>query len=135
MKPKQKKETIRKLRVFFEPRPEIIFAYLHGSFVEGISFRDIDIAVYVDETIIHIGKELDYGIDISIEAETATKVTPVDVKVINHAPIAFQFHSTKGILLFSKDDEVRTDFLATLWSLYYDQAITKRDFLREMLSG
>jgi len=135
MKPKQKKETIRKLRAFFEPRPEIIFSYLHGSFVEGISFRDIDIAVYVDKTIIHAGKEIDYGIDISIEAEAATKVTPIDLKVINNAPIAFQFHSTKGILLFSKDDEVRTDFLATVWSLYYDQTITKRDFLKEMLGG
>jgi len=135
MKQKQKKETIRKLRVFFEARPEIIFAYLHGSFVEGISFRDIDISVYVDETIIPEEKELDYGINISIEAEIATKVTPIDVKVINNAPIAFQFHSTEGILLFSRNDEVRTDFLATVWSLYYDHAITKRNFLKEMLSG
>jgi predicted nucleotidyltransferase len=28
--------------------PDVVFAYLHGSFVEGEVFRDIDVAVFLD---------------------------------------------------------------------------------------
>jgi len=31
-------------------RNEILFAYLHGSFLESKTFQDIDVAVYLEET-------------------------------------------------------------------------------------
>ena len=36
--------VIEALRRELEGRPEVLFAYLHGSFIEGGPYRDIDVA-------------------------------------------------------------------------------------------
>jgi len=40
-----------RLREALEAREEIVFAYLHGSFAEGLPFRDVDVAIYLDPTV------------------------------------------------------------------------------------
>jgi len=45
-----KEEIKTKIKEVLAERHEIIFAYIHGSF-KDIYFRDVDIAVYVDETV------------------------------------------------------------------------------------
>ena len=123
-----------KLKIFLETVPEVIFAYLHGSLAEGLPFRDIDVAIYVNEGIVSQEKALDYGIRLSIEAEIATKLSPLDIKVINYAPNGFKYHATKGILLFSKDDELRCDFLEKLWNKYLDLQPTRKALLLDILT-
>lgn len=47
--PMQKREQlIGDLRSCLEARSEIIYAYVFGSFLTGMPFRDIDLAVYVN---------------------------------------------------------------------------------------
>ena len=45
---REKAHVTSALRDLLEFREEVLFAYLHGSFVNGSRFRDIDVAVYLD---------------------------------------------------------------------------------------
>jgi predicted nucleotidyltransferase len=110
----------------------ILFAYLHGSFAEGRPFRDIDIAVFVDGRRISKKGALDFEVSSSIKLERTIGV-PVDVKVINYAPLAFQYYSTAGTLLMCRDDDFRVDFLTKTRSLYFDFRSSSERFLMEML--
>lgn len=132
-KTNEKKEVVSKLKVFLKKRKEIIFAYIHGSFAEGIPFNDIDIAVYVEENFISREEATDYSLKITAEAEMVTKISPLDVKVLNYAPIGFKYFSTKGILLFSKDEEKRCDFLEETWKRYFDLLPKRKQILLDIL--
>jgi len=129
----EEKERIREvLGRLLEEEGRIIFAYLHGSFAEGRSFRDIDIAVYVEESEVPREGVIDFEIMTSMKLETNVKL-PVDIKVINYAPLGFQYYSTTGSLLMCRDDDLRVDFLTKIRSLYFDFQTRSKRFLLEML--
>jgi len=117
-----------------EKEETIRFAYLHGSFAEGRPFRDIDIAVFVDESRFSKKEALDFEVSCSVKLERTIGM-PVDVRVINYAPLAFQYHSTAGTLLMRRDDDFRVDFLTKTRSLYFDFRSSSERFLMEMLYG
>lgn len=80
------KEAIRqRLRRLLEARPEIAFAYLHGSFVDRVRYSDVDIAVYLDPPVV---EPFDYEMEVSAALTLAVRV-PVDVHVLNGAPLGF----------------------------------------------
>ncbi len=110
----------------------IIFAYLHGSFAEGKAFRDIDVGVYVVESRVPREQALDLEISVSTNLEERIRI-PVDLRVINYAPLSFQYYSTTGILLMCKEDDVQADFLTKTRSLYFDFKPASERFLKEML--
>ncbi|MBI5233234.1 MAG: nucleotidyltransferase domain-containing protein, partial [Deltaproteobacteria bacterium] len=56
----------------------ISFAYVHGSFAEGLRFRDIDVALFFDAPF----NRLDVESDLSYELLTKTDY-PVEVRIIN----------------------------------------------------
>jgi predicted nucleotidyltransferase len=74
-----------------EKEKTFLFAYLHGSFAEGRPFRDIDIAVFIEESKIPKEKAIDFEMLISQRLEKIVKI-PIDVKIINYATLAFQFY-------------------------------------------
>ncbi|MFN3741015.1 MAG: nucleotidyltransferase domain-containing protein, partial [Thermodesulfovibrionales bacterium] len=106
-----RKEVIKNLAESLEKRDEIIFAYIYGSFAEGLAWRDIDVAVYVNKDAVPEAEAIDYGLRISAVSEMETGIRPLDIKVINYAPIGLKYYVTKGTLLFSKDEDIRCDFL------------------------
>lgn len=130
----EKDVIISKLRAFFEIREEIMFAYIHGSFSEGLPFRDIDVAVYVDEKAVPEDEAMDYGLRISAQGEMETRVTPLDVRVINYAPVGFKYYATKSILLFSKNEELRCDFLEDTWKIYFDLLPKRKQILLDLVT-
>ena len=107
--PYQREKITAALKGLLEGHKEILFAYLHGSFAEGVRFRDVDVAVFVDEDLIERGRALDFEISISLELQGALEA-PIDVKVINYAPLAFQYYCTTGTLLMCRNDDIRVDF-------------------------
>ncbi len=109
----------------------ILFAYLHGSFTEERPFRDIDIAVFVDESRISKERALDLEMSISLRLEKIIKML-IDVKIINYAPLAFQFYSTAGRLLICNEDDLRVDFLTTMRSIYFDFKFSMEKCRRDM---
>ena len=83
-------------------RPEIVFAYLHGSFLSAPSFHDIDIAVFVDPHSVTLRDCLDYELTLSAQIRLPYAV---DVRLLNNAPLGFQNNVARsGVLLFSRDD-------------------------------
>src|SRR3989338_10149445 len=89
----EKEKLTKGIKRLLEDKIEILFSYLHGSFIEDIKFNDIDVAIYVDENMVSREKAMDYEFALSDELEDAVKL-PVDVKVINYAPLAFHYHAT-----------------------------------------
>ena len=114
-----------------ESRPEIVFAYLHGSFVLGGPYRDVDVAVWVDPA-----REPDHGtryaLDLALALEQGLGAR-VDVQVLNDAPLAFRYHALDGRPLFTRDEEFLDEFRARTWDEYFDFAPFARQYLRDAL--
>lgn len=131
---KDRQEIIHKLKEFVDARKEIIFTYIYGSFAEGLPFADIDVSIYIDENVVPENDALDYGLRISGEAEIETHITPLDVKVINYAPVGFKFYATKGMLLFSRNEDIRCEFLEKVWKIYFDLLPKRRQVILDLVS-
>ncbi|MFW6121015.1 MAG: nucleotidyltransferase domain-containing protein [Petrotogales bacterium] len=119
-KTKNKKRVYGLLQESLNERKEVILAYIYGSFNEKEIFRDIDIAVFVDPLP---SNRLSYELDLSYEIETTLNI-PVDVKVINDAPVDFAAAAISGTLLLSKDEEKRVDFEFRIMRDYLDRKST-----------
>lgn len=131
----KKAEILSTLRDYLESRKEIIFAYIHGFFLEDIPYRDIDIALYLDESFVREEEQLDYCLELGARAEMDTRIMPLDIKPLNHATWGFRYYATKGILLFSKDEELRTEFLEETWKRYFDLLPKRKEIILDLLSG
>lgn len=123
-------EVQNKVKCFLEQRGEIMFAYLHGSF-SGKNFRDIDIAVFLIER--GKGGILQYELNLENELKDLTGFL-TDVRVLNHAPLSFRFNVIKnGILLFSRDEAVRSDFECLSIVEYHDLDFLRKTYREEAL--
>jgi uncharacterized protein len=111
---KFKKEILEIIKGYFLNMEGVVFAYLYGSFSNSDTFRDIDVAIFT-------GKSTE---EMVIESDLAYELTektgyPVDVKVINKAPIALQMSVLRdGKLILSRDDCIRTDFIEDVGKRY-----------------
>ena len=61
------------IATFLEAFPEILFAVLYGSAVEGMAFRDLDIAVWLDRS--QIPAEGDLEFEFRIESELRKRLS------------------------------------------------------------
>ena len=119
MSGEERQSVERDLASELAPDPNVVFAYLYGSFVDAQPFHDVDVGVYLQ----------------TLRPEAATTVAldwsqrlsgrlrmPVDVRILNAAPVSFQYHVLRGRLVVCRDDAV----LATVWerivSRYLDLA-------------
>jgi len=121
MSPAQKQQAVETIINALMPRKEIVFAFIYGSFHEpdgdNLPFRDIDVGVYVpgmDEKA-----AVYYGFDLSGRLSALVK-TPVDVRVINFAPLTFQFHVVRGQLIIDNDEDARCEFTEHVARHYLD---------------
>ena len=121
-----------RLREALEAREEIVFAYLHGSFAEGPPFRDVDVAIYLDPTVAMTIDIFDYEMSLSVEL-TRTFRFPVDVHVLNGAPLGFQHSVLQGEALLVCDEDKLTDFIERVSLEYMDFAYLGRRYLLEVL--
>ena len=128
---KEKSKTIENLKEILSFRTDIIFAYIPGSFMECEQFRDIDIAVYCKNSNLSAKEVSDFEFQLSDELST-TIGSPVDVRILNNAPLGFQYHVTTGKVLISHDEEFRADSVERAWILYLDFKPTADVYLKEM---
>jgi predicted nucleotidyltransferase len=120
-----KKALLRTL----QEQEKILFAYLHGSF-GVLPFRDIDIGAYCG---ISEDKVFDFELQMSSKLELVSGY-PVDFKVINYAPIGFQFSViNEGMLLFERDRAVRLDFLENTGLKYMDYFEFSKSYFNELI--
>lgn len=113
-------------------RKEIVFAYLHGSFLLPVPCGDVDIAVYLDEST-PFCKDRKYEAELAMSLDHLAGL-PVDVLTLNNAPVALRYHVTRGKVLFSKNEKARFDFLEQTWREYFDYQPLLRAFLNDLLA-
>ena len=82
--------------------PDLKFAWLHGSFLATSEFHDIDVGVHLDATSEEwFRRGLDLAVRLGREA-----AFPVDVRVLNDAPVTFLFQVFReGRLPLSRNGE------------------------------
>ena len=122
------------IRQGLEARPEVAFAYLHGSFLTGGPYRDVDVAVWLDPARVPASEWTRYAVDLSTALHLELRV-PVDVQVLNGASVAFRYHAQKGQPLVVRDPEFLAEFRARTWDEYFDFLPFARQYLRETLRG
>ena len=117
--PDERERIRRTLVAVLESEPGLEFAWLHGSFLAADAFRDIDIGVHLNaaaEVRIQRGVELAVRLDQEIGF-------PIDVRVLNDAPVTFLFHVFReGRLLLSRNDERLADLVERTVREYLDAA-------------
>ncbi len=129
----ERRELLAALQAALEARPEIRFAYLHGSFQAGGPYRDIDVAVWLDPARIADQPHGRYALDLGVPRQRDLRRL-VDVRILNDAPLAFRYHALKGTLLVVRDREFLDELRARTWDDYFDFLPFARQYLREALS-
>jgi len=115
-----KESIIKQIKKFLISRDEIIFCYLHGSFLDNFNFQDIDVALYIDQKKITIQKAFDYSFQLSSDLSKQTGLD-IDIQIMNYAPLGFKHSVLKnGKLLFSQDDNLRLDIIESVSREYMD---------------
>ena len=123
------KEKIKSaIREILKTKKEVGFAFLHGSFLEERSFHDIDVAVFISEVPEDF---FDYELSLSSILEDRIRL-PIDVKILNHAPIAFRYEVTRGEVILSRDEEARLRFVENAWNEYLDYKPIAEYIIREL---
>jgi predicted nucleotidyltransferase len=112
-------------------RPEILFAILYGSAAGGLPFRDLDIGLFVDRVSVPASLDLDYAFALADELEQVVP-HPVDVRVINDAPLPFRYNVSRGIPLVVNDKEVFACFLEQTWDEFWDFQPVAMQYLKEL---
>lgn len=113
-------------------RAEIVFAYLHGSFLSGGPYHDIDVAIWLDPSRVPQGDRGRYALDLSVALHLKLQ-RPVDVRALNDASLAFRYHALEGEPLVVRDSEFVDEIRARTWDDYFDFLPFARRYLREVL--
>jgi predicted nucleotidyltransferase len=129
----EKRAIVEQIKAYLQSRPGILFAYLYGSFFSGDRFRDIDIAVYLKPPF---PSPLQVELDMEAELGRRVKTYPVEIRVLNHAPLSFRYNVIKhGEPIFIVDDDLRCDFAEATLSHYFDFAPFRAMYLKEVLGS
>jgi len=80
----EREKVLAKIKEVLERDEDVILAVVHGSFIKEKLFRDVDVAVYARGSVDYLN--LKFRLDSSLSE--AVKL-PVDVKVLNDAPLWF----------------------------------------------
>ena len=122
----ERERLIGELKRALEGTRGIVFAYLHGGFVERRFFRDVDVAVWLEDP----SEAARVEVDLSAELEARLGV-PVDIRVFNGAPLPFRHHVfAEGVLLFSRDERLRVRLVDETLRAYFDLRL-----LNELAAG
>ena len=128
----ERTHIVNRLAAAFVREPNIAFAYLYGSFVDADAFHDVDIGVYVSRH--EPGQEPLYVVDL-IQRLAGLVPFPIDVRIINDAPVSFLYHVLKGRPIHIQDDEVLTNLMEQTVRQYLDMAPLLRKSTREAFAG
>ena len=107
----------RRLAELLRDRDEIVFAYLYGSFAENLPFHDIDLGIYT----LGIKQEESTSYSLALSQGLSKEVQiPVDVRVLNSAPVLFVYHVIRGHLIFDRNEELRAHMVEQVVQKYLD---------------
>lgn len=113
-----------------EQHPEVIAAYVFGSFVSAGAFGDIDVAILA---LSAPENPLDLELKLEMELEDVVGC-PVDVRVLNQAPLPFRYTVIQeGEVIVDRKPNVRADFEGVTLKLYFDFKRFRIRYLKEVV--
>ena len=133
LRKEQRGEIIKAITAVLSEQQEIVFAFVHGSFLSGSFFRDIDLGIFVKG--IDRADYWDYETELAQEIEeTLSHRFLVEPKVINKAPLSFCYHVIRGQLLFSRDEEFLVEFMVRVARGYLEMAPIRHRYIAEAMA-
>lgn len=117
--PAQREQIYLRLRNELEREAGVRFAYLYGSVLESDRIHDVDVGLFLDETA--AARKSSVLGNLSMALRAAVKV-PVDIRVLNEAPLSFLYHVLRGRLLSCRDEAFLTDMMEDVARRYLDLA-------------
>jgi len=116
-----RERIIGQLRRCLTGREDILLGYLYGSFLCRNGFHDIDIGLLVS------GEREPYELykyAMGIASDLERCITPryeIDLRILNDAPVEFQYEVVKtGRLLVARDEDTRVAFEAGVITKFLD---------------
>jgi len=125
----EKDVIIQRVREFLSEQPEIIASLLFGSFAED-QFRDIDIGLFLDPSF-----PPPRYFEQRIERELSNLARfPVDVRILNTAPVRFVYQVLKKQnIIMCNDMNAFSSFESKILREYFDYAYYLNRYRREVL--
>lgn len=115
-------DLIGRLQLVFEPLPQVVVAYLFGSYARGQAglLSDVDVAVLLSGQPTE-SECFDVRLDILERAITGLGRNEVDVAVLNQTPLALRYRVVRdGQIIVCRDEAARLAFTARTVSMYLD---------------
>jgi predicted nucleotidyltransferase len=115
-----------------ETMESISTAYLFGSFATADFFSDIDLGVIIKNDRANL---------MLFELELESRLEkicghPVDVRVLNRAPLSFCQNVIKyGKVILDRDPNLRADFEGYIRKRYFDFSRFRKQYLREAVNA
>lgn len=114
-----RESLVRRFAEELENEPTVRFAYLYGSVLDSDTVHDVDVGLYLRES------EAESSAATALNFSnrfTAVAGMPVDVRVLNEAPLSFVYHVLRGRLLLCRDEDFLTEILEDVARRYLDLA-------------
>ena len=119
IRPERREDLLMELRSELERVPGLRFAYLYGSVLDSDRVHDVDVGVFLDETV--IAQQMDMVDALTVKLSAAVGF-PIDIRVLNEAPLSFLYHVLRGRLVLCRDENFLTDMLEDVARRYLDLA-------------
>lgn len=100
----ERERLVQHLEALLRKHDEVVFAYIYGSFAEGMPFHDIDLGLYLSD--ITEEESTHYSLTLGQKLSKELKM-PIDIRILNFAPVSFLYHVIRGILIFERKEGTR----------------------------
>ncbi|NOS78224.1 MAG: nucleotidyltransferase domain-containing protein [Nitrospira sp.] len=117
--PEAREALVCRLAAELEKDPAVVFAYLHGSLLDSEAVHDVDVGLYLRESDAERGSAVASALSARLSIIAGL---PVDVRVLNEAPLSFVYHVLRGRLLLCRDEDLLTTMLEDVARRYLDLA-------------
>jgi predicted nucleotidyltransferase len=132
IRPEQREALFSQLPIELSQELGIRFAYLYGSVLESDRVHDVDIGLFLDDTVVAQQAQI---VEMLSAKLTAAVRLPVDIRVINDAPLSFLYHVLRGRLLLCRDEGFLTDMLEDVARRYLDLAPLLRSSTKDAFAA
>lgn len=129
MEAEARERVVERLAAALAGRTEVRFAVLFGSFHTEDVFHDVDIGVWADAAA---PAHLDVDLAVALSGHVGL---PVDVRLLNNAPVPFLFHALRGRVLSARDEHLLADVMERTARDYHDRAPLLRRAALEAFAG
>jgi predicted nucleotidyltransferase len=119
IRPEQREDVLAKLRVELAKTSGLRFAYVYGSVLESDRVHDVDVGIFLDDLMVAQQMNMMDALSVTLSAAVGF---PVDIRVLNEAPLPFLYHVLRGRLLLCRDETFLTDMLEDIARRYLDLA-------------